>query len=311
MIDIDYLKRITVVPEPFAHKVLANLLLWPNYHLFAKVDIQIENIERIPKDEAVIFAMNHTDRFNYWPFQYKLLRAKKYPFTTVWVKGKYYRNEMLAKGLDICHLIPVPSMGYLIEEYYRRRFNAKMDRGLYRTVKDIVEGKITEFGPNESAALEAMRAMNDEFVLFVNEQYEGIMERVAALSRSALLEKNLSVIIFPEGTRSVKLAEGRTGVAQLALSAEKKIIPVACNYSDEVYTGSLPFAKSGRIIYRIGEPLSVRDRLKPYRIFEPFRLLSRASQKRYKEQFEGATKIVMESIEAMLDEKYRQKPETV
>lgn len=92
MIDIEYLKRITVVSQPFAHKVLANILLWPNYHLFAHVDIQIENIERIPTDESVIFAMNHTDRFNYWPFQYKLLRAKKFPFTTVWVKGKYYKN---------------------------------------------------------------------------------------------------------------------------------------------------------------------------------------------------------------------------
>ncbi len=310
MIDIEYLKRITVVPQPFAHKVLANLLLWPNYHLFADVDIRIENIERIPTDESVIFAMNHTDRFNYWPFQYRLLRAKKFPFTTVWVKGKYYKNEMLARGLDICHLIPVPSMGYLIEEYYRKHFQTKMDRGLYRTVKDIIEGKIAEFGPNERGALEAIQAMGDNFAQFVHEQYDGIMEKVAALSRSALLEKRLSVIIFPEGTRSVKLAEGRTGVAQLALSTEKKIVPVACNNSDEVYTGSLPFAKSGRITYRVGEPLSVQDKLKEYRIAEPFRLLSRESQKRYKEQFEGVTKIVMESIELMLDDKYRQKPET-
>lgn len=309
MIDIEYLKRITVVSRPFAHKALANLLLWPNYHLFANVDIRIENIERIPTDESVIFAMNHTDRFNYWPFQYRLLRAKKFPFTTVWVKGKYYKNEMLAKGLDICHLIPVPSMGYLIEEYYRKHFQKKMDRGLYRTVKDIIEGKIAEFGPNERGALDAIQAMGDNFAQFVHEQYDGIMEKVAALSRSALLEKRLSVIIFPEGTRSVKLAEGRTGVAQLALSTEKKIIPVACNNSDEVYTGSLPFAKSGRITYRVGEPLSVQDKLKEYRIAEPFRLLSRESQRRYKEQFEGVTKIVMESIEAMLDEKYRQKPE--
>jgi 1-acyl-sn-glycerol-3-phosphate acyltransferase len=309
MIDIEYLKRITVVSRPFAHKLLANLLLWPNYHLFANVDIQIENIERIPRDESVIFAMNHTDRFNYWPFQYKLLRAKEFPFTTVWVKGKYYKNELLAKGLDICHLIPVPSMGYLIEEYYRKRFHKKMDKGLYRTVKDIVEGKIAECGPAERAALDAIQAMGDNFAAFVHEQYDGIMEKVSELSRSALLEKKLSVIIFPEGTRSVKLAEGRTGVAQLALSTEKQIVPVACNNSDEVYTGSLPFARSGRITYRIGEPLSVKDKLKPYRIAEPFRLLSRGSQKRYKEQFEGVTKIVMESIEAMLDDKYRQRPE--
>ena len=101
------------------------------------------------------------------------------------------------------------------------------------------------------------------------------------------------------------LAEGRTGLAQLALHTEKRIVPVACNNSEEVYTGSLPFAKSGRITYRIGEPLSVHDRLKEFRIREPFRLLSRESQQRYREQFEGVTRIVMASIEGMLDEKYR------
>ena len=47
------------------------------------------------------------------------------------------------------------------------------------------------------------------------------------------------------------------------------------------------------------------DRLKDYRIDEPFRLFSRESQQRYREQFEGVTRIVMASIEEMLDEKYR------
>jgi hypothetical protein len=49
----------------------------------------------------------------------------------------------------------------------------------------------------------------------------------------------------------------------------------------------------------------VNDQLKAFRIREPFRLLSRESQQRYREQFEGATRVVMESIDQMLDEKYR------
>jgi hypothetical protein len=35
--------------------------------------------------------MNHTDRYNYWPFQYQLWKWQ-YPYTTVWAKGKYYRT---------------------------------------------------------------------------------------------------------------------------------------------------------------------------------------------------------------------------
>jgi 1-acyl-sn-glycerol-3-phosphate acyltransferase len=305
MIDIDYLRKIHLVTRPIGQMIVANLLLWPNYRLFAKVDIRIENLERIPRNENVIFAMNHTDRFNYWPFQYQLFKLREFPFTTVWVKAKYYKNALLAKGLDLCNLIPVPSMGYLIEELYRRKFHRRMDRGLYRAVKDIVDGRLAESTPNERQAIETLQAMGEQFVEFIRSQYEQVMDKVAEISRSALCEKGLNLIIFPEGTRSLTLAEGRTGLAQLALHTEKTIVPVACNNSEAIYTGSLPFAKSGRIIYRIGEPLSVHDRLKVFRIREPFRLLSRESQQRYKEQFEGVTQVVMASIEAMLDEKYR------
>jgi len=305
MIDIEYLKKIKLVSEPFGQKIVAHLLLLPNYSIFQKVDIRIENHERIPRGESVIFAMNHTDRFNYWPFQYKLLKMREFPFTTVWVKAKYYKNTFLAKGLDLCNLIPVPSMGYLIEEYYRKKFNRKMDKGLYRTVREMIEGRLAEAGPQERAAIEALQAMGEQFTKFVGLQYEGVMEKVAELSRTALCERKLNLIIFPEGTRSVKLAEGRTGLAQLALHTGKRIVPVACNNSEMVYRGSLPFARSGRITYRIGEPLSVNDQLKPFRILEPFRLLSRESQLRYREQFEGVTRIVMESIDRMLDAKYR------
>jgi hypothetical protein len=305
VIDIEYLKKIKLATKPFGQRFLANLLLLPNYHIFAKVEIRIENVERIPRGENVIFAMNHTDRFNYWPFQYKLFKMNEFPFTTVWVKAKYYKNAFLAKGLDLCSLIPVPSMGYLIEEFYRKHFNRKMDRGLYRAVKDLIDGRIEGAGPQERAAVEALQGMGEHFAEFIRGYYQEVMEKVAELSKTALCEKNLNLIIFPEGTRSVTLAEGRTGLAQLALHTEKRIVPVACNNSEEVYRGSLPIARSGRITYRIGEPLSVHDQLKSYRIAEPFHLFSRESQQRYREQFEGVTRIVMASIEGMLDEKYR------
>ena len=189
MIDIDYLKRIKLVSNPFWQKFVAQFLLLPNYHFFAKVDIRIENSERIPRGENVIFAMNHTDRFNYWPFQYKLWQMREFPFTTVWVKAKYYKNAFLAKGLDLCNLIPVPSMGYLIEEFYRKRFDRKMDKGLYRIIKDMIDGRIEAAGPQERAALEALQAMGDQFAEFIRGQYEAIMAKVAELSRLGALRE--------------------------------------------------------------------------------------------------------------------------
>lgn len=305
MIDIDYLKKIKLVTSPMGQQLVAALLLFPNYRIFAKVDIRIENIERIPRDENVIFAMNHTDRYNYWPFQYKLWSMKCFSYTTVWVKGKYYKNALLAKALDLCNLIPVPSMGYLIEEFYRKQFKQRLDKNVYRAIKDIIDGKYESVEAYPRKTAEMLNVLGGQFVDFVRCHYDLVMARVAELSRTALSEKRLNLIIFPEGTRGTQLGEGRTGVAQLALSTGKKIVPVGCNNSDQVYTGSLPIAKSGTIVYRVGEPLSLDNQLWEFAIEEPFKLFSKESQEKYKRQFEGVTRIVMENINKLLDEKHR------
>ena len=241
MVDIEYLKHIKLVSVPLGQKLIGTFFLGLNYNIFAKVDIRIENVERIPRGENVIFAMNHTDRFNYWPFQYKMWRMKDLPWTTVWVKGKYYRNALMAKGLDLCNLIPVPSMGYLIEEFYKKKTNRRIDKKAYRAIKDMVDGK-SEVGEALREARDVLSALGEQFISFVNDYYEAVMERVADLSRFALFERNLNIIIFPEGTRSTKLGEGRTGIAQLALHTGAKIVPVGCNNSEQIYPGSSPIA---------------------------------------------------------------------
>jgi len=305
MVDLEYLNNIKLVKIPQVQRFLGTFMLGPNYHIFQKVDIVLENLENIPVGENIIFAMNHTDRFNYWPFQYKLWRLKKYPWTTVWVKGKYYRNKWLGKGLDLCNLIPVPSLGYLIEEFYTKKFSRRIDRDLYRRVRDAIDGKGEGTEIHSTGVAETNRLFGDGFIEFMRDFYEKIMTKVAELTTFALFTQGLSLIIFPEGTRGTQLGEGKTGIAQVALHTGKKVVPVGCNYSDRVYPDSLPFARTGQIVYRIGKPLSIEDRLRPYRIDAPFTLLSRDSQQRYKEQFEGATRVIMESINELLDPIYR------
>ena len=301
MVDLKYLDRIKLSGRPLCQRIIAAVWLTPNYKVFSRVEIDIEGMENIPRDETVIFAMNHTDRFNYWPFQYSLWK-KKYLFTTVWVKGKYYKNAVLARALDSCNLIPVPSMKYLIEEFYKLRFRKKISDSDYRALKDLIDGKIKS---GADLAAETKTLIKENFAEFIQNYHEKVMEKVASLSLKALFEQKLNLIIFPEGTRSLQLADGRTGLAQLALLTGKKVVPVGCNNCENVYAGSLPIAKTGKIVYRVGEPISVCDRLGPFRIEEEFKPFCRESQKRFKEQFEGATRIVMESIGKMVDEKYK------
>jgi 1-acyl-sn-glycerol-3-phosphate acyltransferase len=153
--------------------------------------------------------------------------------------------------------------------------------------------------------MEEIRLLGENFIIYIRDYYEAVMERVAALSCHALLEKKLNLIIFPEGTRSTQLGEGRTGTAQLALNTGVKVVPVGCNNSEQIYPGSSPVAKSGRITYRIGVPLCIDNQFKEFRIHEKFKLLSKESQLKYKGQFEGATRLIMLRISELLDEKYR------
>ena len=131
------------------------------------------------------------------------------------------------------------------------------------------------------------------------------VDRVAQISLGALFEKKLSIIIFPEGNRSVQLSEGRNGIAQLALHSDKTVIPIGCNGSEAIYPSSSPFAKSGTITYRIGEPMTVHDHLEDFRIREKFQLFSKKSQEKYKEVFDAATRTIMKKIDMLLDERYR------
>ena len=143
MVNLEFLEKINLVTSPWGQKFMAHAVLGPNYHLFAKVKINMENMENIPKGEPVIFAMNHTDRFNYWPFQYKLWSTKEYPFTTVWVKGTYFNNKILGQFLKLCNTFPVPSKGYIIRELFKKTYQRTTTRDEYRMLKDLLDNKIT------------------------------------------------------------------------------------------------------------------------------------------------------------------------
>ncbi|MEE4262338.1 MAG: lysophospholipid acyltransferase family protein [Desulfobacteraceae bacterium] len=315
MVNLKFLDNINLVTSPWGQKFMAHAVLGPNYHLFARVKIKMEHIENIPKGEPVIFAMNHTDRFNYWPFQYKLWSTKDYPFTTVWVKGTYFNNKILGQLLKLCNTFPVPSKGYLIREQFKKTYRRTTTRDEYRMIKDVLDNKISLPDVLHSATREVRDLLSENwdrmshagasFLQFIENNYYAMMERVAQLSISALFEKKLSIIIFPEGTRSVKLAEGRNGIAQLALHSEKAVIPVGCNGSERVYPGSSPIAKSGTITYRVGKPMTVHDDFKDFRIKEKFNLFSKESQQKYRQAFDAATQVIMQNIDSLLDDRYR------
>jgi len=315
LIDNDHLNTINLRTHSHVQVFIGRLFLIPNYHVVSRVKIILENFENIPKDETVIFALNHTDRYNYWPFQYKMWRQGKdtLPHTTTWVKGEYYGNIILRRFFDWTNNIPVPSRGYLIREDFKTIAKKKISAIEYRILRDYVNRKTTlkkigeEMTENIKKVIEYPRKLISGIDIpysdYIDAYYRQLMAKVAEINFKALFEKNLNVIIFPEGTRSHRLGTGKTGIAHLALKAGKKVVPVGCNGCDQIYPGNLPWAKSGTVVYRIGKPIDPRDIVGDVdRSFIPF---SSDAELQLHNEFQEFTRFVMERINDLLDEHHR------
>jgi len=70
MLDLARLQRLKLSRRPRSQRFFGTLL-GLNYHWLPGVELVLEGSERLP-DPPVIFAMNHTDRYNYFPFQYEI-----------------------------------------------------------------------------------------------------------------------------------------------------------------------------------------------------------------------------------------------
>ncbi len=322
MLTLDVLENIELSPRPWGQIFVGTIFLVPNYNL-TRTKIELEGEENIPKDEPVIFAMNHTDRYNYWPFQYKLWRSMDL-YTTTWVKGKYYNKTPLRAFMVKTNNLAVPSRGYLITADAANVLGHPPKEATYRVLRDAIDagerdtrevrakaaeqGVLSEivpildtprdmlgmrFDPHQQNYLEAMK-----------ELFHQMMERFVDLNEQAF-DLGLHIIIFPEGTRSIRLQEGKPGLAQMALRMKATVVPVGCNGSDQLYPGDNPLTRGGKVVYRIGKPLRPDRELAEFQLDEEFTPFTDEAEERFGDTFQAMTDLVMERIEELLDERHR------
>ncbi|RME50162.1 MAG: 1-acyl-sn-glycerol-3-phosphate acyltransferase [Caldilineae bacterium] len=318
MITQQRLDKINLQSRPWVHVVLAQVV-GLDYLLPRKTEIVLEGLEHLPKGKAVIFAMNHTDHFNYLPFMYKLYRLGEYPFVSPLVKGKYYEFYALGKLFDWSNCVPMPSRGYVISKDFQLVRKRRPTNAEYRLLRDAVDGKIS--------ADELLSRADDDlrhflttphadfdpqaqpYPAYIEAKYFRMMQRVAQICEEALQRKNINILIFPQGTRSIRLLPGRIGLAQIALKTGFPVVPVGCNGSDKIYPDWLPLSRGGRVVYRIGEPLTLQGDLAPFAITEPFTPFTREAETKFRPQFQGATDLIMERINNLLDPPYQFAPD--
>jgi 1-acyl-sn-glycerol-3-phosphate acyltransferase len=183
----------------------------------------------------------------------------------------------------------------------------------YRLLRDLVDGKIT---PDQLPADEGQSVR--EFVTtphqefdpqaqsygqFIEDHFNTLMGLVTRISLDALHHKNLSLLIFPQGTRSIRLLPGLTGIAQIALKARATVVPVGVNGSEKCYPSSMPFSSGGKVLYRIGQPIDLAD--DPIEDFEPF---TRSAEEKFGSRFRKLTDLITDRINDLLDPPYQLAP---
>jgi 1-acyl-sn-glycerol-3-phosphate acyltransferase len=317
MLDLPRLKRIRLMKRPIGQVFFGHSVLMPNYNFLPGIDIRIEGIEKIP-NEPVIYAMNHTDRFNYFPFMYKMWKLKE-RYITVWVKGKYYESPLVGAFMELTSNLPTVSRGYIITKDFVLTVGRRPTQAEYDTLRALVNKDAT---PGEDSSTVDVSATPKQlfesprnilgldfdprvctYAVAINRVFTAMMAEFVRLNERSF-ELGLDLLVFPQGTRSIRLPRGRIGIMEIALRYRKTIVPIGCNGCDHVYTGSLPIGKAGTIVYRIGDPIPYEE-LAEFHIDEDYVPFSAEAEQKHREMFQGAVDLVMDRINDLLDPEYQ------
>jgi len=316
MLDLPRINRIRLTEKPFFQDLTAWLIV-VNYDFFPGVEIEFEHLERVP-DEKVIFAMNHTDRYNYFPFLHHFWTLQR-RYMATWVKGKYYEHGFVGQFMEKTNQLPTVSRGYIITKEFEAAVGRVPTTEEYDALRRWVDG--TALGPNAEALpdfdalpkvlLEEPRNVlghpfdpgKNDFAAHVNEVFGLFMRRFVELNEETS-RKGLDILIFPQGTRSIRLLPAHVGISQMALHLRHPIVPVGCNGCDKVYPGGSPWAKKGKVVYRFGEPIPYEE-LAEFHIEESFAPFTAEAEHKHRREFEGVAALVTDRIDALLEPEYQ------
>ena len=320
MLNLPRLRRIRLTPKPLTQRMVGGLVLPLNYHVWpGKVRIEVEGAENLPPG-PVIFAMNHPDRYNYFPFQY-WLRNQTQRYTATWVKGKYYENAGVGAFMEFTNQLPTVSRGYIVARDVKSTLGRKPTSEEYAALRALADAdargeagdRLTDEQLRQIPGMllrkrrdilgRLFEPSRETYAAAINATYREMMKLFVGL-HDQTFAAGLDLLIFPQGTRSVRLSRGRIGLAQVALHYKLPVVPIGCNGSEKLYPSASPWAKSGRVVYRIGAPI-LYGSLPDTTIDEPYAPFTMAAEKAHRETFQRYVDGVMDAINELLDPEYR------
>lgn len=295
------LRSIRLKQRPIGQRILKDIAVRPSWWLNG-VRIEAEGLERIADAGPALIAMNHTDRYNYWGLQVALAMQHDL-YTSCWVKGKYYEHWFSGMFMHSMSNIPVASRGYLIAASFQARTGRPPNGTEYRQLRNLVDAPHNT--PIDPGLQSLLGQAPTEWVSDIESLFAQHSREVVRLTGEAL-SVGLQVLIFPEGTRSVRLTRGRIGIAEMACHFRVPIVPVGCSGSHHVYPGNTPWPKRGTVHYRVGEPIHPDDPqyadLAVSPGFEPFAHQTRID---HGAKLQGLVDTVVDRIALLVDDAHK------
>lgn len=303
MLDADFYARYCAIPSVRWQKGVARL--WSAWEGVTGANVVFEGFE--PPARPVLYATNSTQKNDFMGIRGEWWR-RGVSVSTV-TKAKNYHHRLTAYVLGKTGVIPLASRGYFLVLDFMQTVGRRPDEEEYRSLRShLVEGTPLppggpfealqykprdilgrRFDPTRESWRDALRAL-----------YVASMGETVRLSRS-VVERGLSVQMYPEGTVSSRLGKGRIGAVQLALALGVPIVPAGMSGCREVFRGQGFGLRRGTITVRFGAPMELPRGELP----DDFRPFHPDDEARHRATLERWTEALMTRIDGLLDERYR------
>lgn len=306
MLDLAYLERYRVLSNWRWELPLG--LVYLGLSRLTRTRLVLHGFE--PPRAPVLYATNSTQKYDFLAFR-AAVRTKNVPLVTV-TKAKNYHSRAMEPVLAQTGVIPLVSRGYILVFDAVKTAGRRPEAHEYRALRDHMEkGEPLPAGPYFDALARTERsilgtaydpramALRDA----LNESYRALMRETVRLAREAVAAGN-SVHVYPEGTVSPRLGQGRIGAMMFAQALGLPVVPVGMSGCAEAYAGNSPAPGGGTVHLRFGEAFQPDFSALPrdFRAFDP------EHEARYKPALEAQTERLMSAIDALLDPAYRRDP---
>lgn len=309
MMDLPFVERHDPSMPPWADRGIR--ILGPIWRRLGRITIRVEGRGNLPAAPCLL-ATNGTHRYDIVPIRYLWMAEGRR--ATTYCKGKNYHGLLMRAFCRTLGSIPLASRGYLVTTDFLALHGRRPDDAEYRVLRDVLdrgEGLPSEpvFRAFERQPRSILGRPFDPSTEPWHEAMGDLYHRMAlaslSLSRRALAEGH-DLHVYPQGTSSSRLSEGRIGTVQLARALDLPVVPVGFSGSRDFFRwANAPISRRSTVTLRIGTPFRppLGDLPDDFRPFSP------EDERRHRAPLRIATEALMDRIDALLDPEYRLGPD--